>query len=47
MNMIGLVASLTILQIIITFLATVIFGILFSIIPAMVAANKNVVEGLK
>lgn len=47
MNVLGFVASLTILQIIITFLATAIFGVLFSIIPAMVAANKNIVEGLK
>lgn len=47
MNMLGLVASLTVLQIIITFIATVGFGIVFSIIPAMVAANKNVIEGLK
>lgn len=47
MNMLGLVASLTCLQIIITFIATVGFGIVFSIIPAMVAANKNVIDGLK
>ncbi|WP_323703544.1 ABC transporter permease [Mammaliicoccus sp. Dog046] len=47
MNMLGIVASLTGLQIIITFIATVGFGIVFSIIPAMVAANKNMVEGLK
>lgn len=47
MNILGLVASLSILQIIITFIATVIFGVLFSIIPAMVAAHKNMIEGLK
>lgn len=47
MNVLGFVASLTILQIIITLLSTAIFGVLFSIIPAMVAANKNIVEGLK
>lgn len=47
MNLSGLVAELSVVQIAITFLATIIFGVIFSIIPAMVASNKNVVEGLR
>ncbi|MCS4486253.1 ABC transporter permease [Staphylococcus americanisciuri] len=47
MNMTGLVAKLSVGQVLITLGATIIFGIVFSIIPAMVAANKNVVDGLR
>lgn len=47
MNMSGLVTTLTLNHILITLFTTGVFGIVFSIMPAMVAANKNVIEGLR
>ena len=47
MNISGFVATLTLNHILITLFTTSVFGVVFSIIPAMVAANKNVIEGLK
>ena len=47
MNMSGFVTTLTLDQILITLFTTGVFGIVFSIMPAMVAANKNVIEGLR
>lgn len=47
MNMSGFVTSLTLDHILITLFTTGVFGIVFSIMPAMVAANKNVIEGLR
>ncbi|MBI5975275.1 ABC transporter permease [Staphylococcus canis] len=47
MNLSGMVASVSIVQVVITLTITAVFGVLFSIIPAMVAAHKNVVEGLR
>ncbi|MGV3041739.1 ABC transporter permease [Staphylococcus rostri] len=47
MNLTGLAAKLSVEQVMITLGATIVFGILFSIIPAMVASNKNVVDGLR
>lgn len=47
MNMSGFVTTLTLDHILITLFTTGVFGIVFSIMPAMVAANKNVIEGLR
>lgn len=47
MNMSGFVTTLTLNHILITLCATSVFGVIFSIMPAMVAAHKNVIEGLK
>ena len=47
MNMSGFVTTLTLGHILITLFTTGVFGIVFSIMPAMVAANKNVIEGLR
>ncbi|AVQ32852.1 ABC transporter permease [Staphylococcus muscae] len=47
MNTTGLQSKLSVSQVLITIGATVLFGVLFSVIPAMVAANKNVVDGLR
>lgn len=47
MNMSGFVTTLSLSHILITLFITSVFGVLFSIIPSMVAANKNVIEGLR
>lgn len=46
-NIIGLVSTVTIAQICITLIIVTTIGIFFSIIPAMVAAHKNVIDGMK
>ncbi|MDM8328636.1 FtsX-like permease family protein, partial [Staphylococcus felis] len=47
MNLSGLDSAVSTIQVLITLAATAILGVLFSMLPAMVAANKNVVEGMK
>ena len=47
MNMSGFVTTLSLSHILITLFITSVFGVLFSIIPSMVASNKNVIEGLR
>lgn len=46
-NAIGVATTLSTMQIAITFVSTAVVGIIFSVVPAMVAANKNIVEGIK
>lgn len=47
MNFTGMQAVVSWMQVIITLLATLLFGVVFSVLPAMVAANKNITEGLR
>lgn len=47
MNISGFVTTLSLSHILTTLFITSVFGVLFSIIPSMVAANKNVIEGLR
>lgn len=47
MNLSGMVATVSVMQVIITLVINACLGVVFSILPAMVAANKNVIEGMK
>ncbi|EOT39138.1 ABC transporter permease [Enterococcus columbae] len=47
MNFMGMQAMVSGMQVMITLLATLFFGMLFSVLPAMVAAHKNIAEGLR
>lgn len=47
MNSLGLTASLSLFQILMTLGLTLVSGSIFSLLPSLVASQKNVVEGLK